>query len=130
VSALSDCMAVLRVWGETPGKVERWNPHSHKREDLWGFVDLISVGEFTIRFIQVFDERHGSRRNQHLDKILTGPMRHVVEQLLKNYASVELWGLRKSTRKGKFFHRSVLKLTLEGDIRVIEDDINMRGRTL
>jgi hypothetical protein len=36
-------LQLLRKEGWTVAVVEKWNPHSHIRQDLWGFADLIAM---------------------------------------------------------------------------------------
>lgn len=33
----------LREQGYLPAVVEKWNPHAHVRQDLFGFVDIVAV---------------------------------------------------------------------------------------
>ena len=37
-------LALLRAQGYTAEVVERWNPHSRTRHDLFGFVDILAIG--------------------------------------------------------------------------------------
>ncbi len=36
-------MEHLRKEGYLVWKVEFWNPHAHKRVDMWGFADLLAI---------------------------------------------------------------------------------------
>jgi hypothetical protein len=38
-------LALLRERGLTAAIVEHWNPFARIRQDLWGFVDILAIGE-------------------------------------------------------------------------------------
>ena len=40
-------MEHLRSLGYLVAKVERWNPHARKRQDLWNFVDILAIRPYT-----------------------------------------------------------------------------------
>jgi len=38
-------LALLRKAGYTVAITEHWNPHARRRVDLYGFVDILAIGE-------------------------------------------------------------------------------------
>ena len=52
----------LRRRGMTAAVVERWNPHAGIRQDLFGFVDVIGVGEEGTVAVQATSYAHVSER--------------------------------------------------------------------
>lgn len=45
-------LAMLREQGFTAEVVERWNPHTRTRHDLFGFADIIAVRKGEILLVQ------------------------------------------------------------------------------
>jgi len=44
VSPTQRSLSHLRDLGYLAGVVEKWNPHARKRQDLFGILDLVAVG--------------------------------------------------------------------------------------
>lgn len=104
---------VLRVMGEIPVVVEKWNPYARKHQDLYGFIDIVSTprGIGPLRLVQVFNEtKSGGERSRHLRKIYEDDeMRTVFYSLAANPGlSLEFWALKKSHRKGYYFLVTVM----------------------
>lgn len=57
---------MLRDQGWTVAIVEKWNPHVHIRQDLWGFADLLAFREDTVMLVQTTT---GNNVGKRLDKI-------------------------------------------------------------
>ena len=71
----------LRDQGYTCEITEHWNPHARIRQDLFGFVDLIALGENETLAIQTTSGDNVSKR---IDKIINHD----------NYAAVRAAGWR------------------------------------
>lgn len=67
-SLMQRTLAVLKEKGCLYQKTEVWNPFAHRRQDLFGFIDILAVYPDSVRpvGIQVCDK--GSV-NQHIEKI-------------------------------------------------------------
>ena len=57
----------LRKRGLTAAVVERWNPHAKIRQDLFGFIDVLAVGDDGVIAVQTTSNDHVSDR---LKKVL------------------------------------------------------------
>lgn len=126
-------LKVLRLMGEIPQVVERWNPYAKKHQDLFGFIDIVSTPRGKpgpLRMVQVFSELHGTgERARHLQKILADDtMRNALYSLAANPGViVETWALKRSVRRGYYFLVTVIGpgaapverywLTMEGEKR-------------
>jgi hypothetical protein len=45
-------LALMRKRGYLAAVVEKWNPHVKRRQDLFGFVDIIAVGDHEVVVVQ------------------------------------------------------------------------------
>ncbi|MGC2632571.1 MAG: hypothetical protein WA215_00010 [Candidatus Cybelea sp.] len=63
--ALQRSLAVLRKRGETCAITEKWNPHAHVRQDLFGFIDAVSLSPRFITAVQVVN----THLPEHIQKI-------------------------------------------------------------
>ena len=52
-SPLQRSMSWWREAGYLVAKTETWNPHAHKRQDLFGFADMLAIGHDQIIAVQV-----------------------------------------------------------------------------
>ena len=52
----------LRKRGYLAAVVEKWNPHAHIRQDLFGFIDVIGVGPLGTIGVQCTTKDHISDR--------------------------------------------------------------------
>jgi hypothetical protein len=76
--------------------VERWNPHAHIRQDLFGFIDMLVLdGLPGVLAVQVTSGDHVAER---IAKILSSP--YLVPWLASG-SRVEVWGYRKVGARGK-----------------------------
>ena len=92
-------MRLLRQEGCICGVVEKFNPYAGKfghREDLFGFIDVISLHPKGICGVQAC----GSDFQGHVRKILAN---EIAPEWLKSGGTIELWGWRKilKVRGGK-----------------------------
>ena len=85
----------LRNQGRICGSVEKWNPHVGPfgiRQDLFGFIDLISLD--TARGIIGVQCCAGSGFSAHIKKILEDRAQEAIEWL-RCTGKIEVWGWRK-----------------------------------
>lgn len=64
-SALERSMGLLRAEGYLVGKTEHWHAFAKKRMDLFGFIDLVALGNGKIVAVQVTK----NFLNEHITKI-------------------------------------------------------------
>jgi hypothetical protein len=84
VSPIQRTLQWLREHGYEPAKTEHWNHFARRRQDLFGFVDVLAVNENDLLAIQTSD---GAHHAEHLAKILESK----AARLLAHYAQVEIW---------------------------------------
>ena len=60
-------LQALRERGYSVEMVEHYNYFSHRRKDLWGFIDILAIKENSVLAVQVAKEM--SEKNPHLEKI-------------------------------------------------------------
>ncbi len=69
-------MKLLRDEGLMVAVVEKWNPHAKIRQDLFGFVDLLALGEDQTIAVQVCRRADiATRRNKIADHENVGAVR-------------------------------------------------------
>jgi len=74
----------MRKRGYLAAVVEHWNPHAEIRQDLFGFVDVLAVGENEVVAIQTTtlhnapDRLRKIREHENLAAVLRGGVRVVV----------------------------------------------------
>jgi hypothetical protein len=89
-------LARARQLGFTCGIVEKWNPHAHVRQDLFGFADILAMREGCgLIAIQTTSDDH---RADHRAKILAEPRARL---WLECGNRVELWTWGKHGERGK-----------------------------
>lgn len=81
----------LREDGYTAEVVERWNPHARKRQDLWGFVDVIALRGTETLAIQATSATNVSSR---VTKIADSPL---VADVREAGWSIHVWGWAKKS---------------------------------
>lgn len=89
----------MRNEGRLCGSVEKWNPHVGPhgiRQDLFGFIDLISLDP--ARGIIGVQCCAGSGFSAHIRKILEERIQEAKEWLICG-GRVEVWGWRKIKKK-------------------------------
>lgn len=59
-------LKLLRDRGYTCAVVERWNAHAKIRQDLFGFIDVLAIGEDEVIGVQAC---HASDVSKRIDKI-------------------------------------------------------------
>lgn len=91
-------LAELRKRDILAGVTEKWNPHAHIRQDLWGFVDIIAVepdGDTVGIQTTVM-----TGRNAHLAKMRKGStLNNAIRFLQGKNTRIELWLWRKLKEK-------------------------------
>lgn len=114
-------LCALRSEGRVCEVVERWNPYAKRRQDLLGFIDVISVDEQRgIVGIQCFSTDWAA----HVRKIREEKAREATAWLQAG-GKIELWGWRalKMKRGGErkvFKPRIGVVLLVDGDLVVRE----------
>jgi hypothetical protein len=89
-------LAWLREHGYEAAKTEHWNHFAKRKQDLYGFIDVLAVSEHHLLAIQVTDDAH---RSEHERKVLNNK----VARLLVYHMDIELWswGLKLTRAKRK-----------------------------
>lgn len=87
-------LAYLRKLGHTAVVVERWNPHAHIRQDLFGFIDVLSVNGSKVCGWQATSGDHVAHR---LEKMAGHPNFPAVSEAI----SLFVIGWRKVGERGK-----------------------------
>ena len=89
-------LAYLRQHGYEAVKTEHWNHYAKKRQDLFGFIDVLAVNDAHLLAIQTTD---GSHHAEHVDKVMAMP----VARILVYHMDIEVWSwslrLTGQTRK-------------------------------
>ncbi len=97
----------LKETGEIPGIVERWNGWAGIRQDLHGFIDLISFHPGGCRIIQATDM---DGKQAHIEKIVSNRYAQQICKWDKN--PIELWcwrKVKKQNSEGKRGRQSIWK---------------------
>ena len=102
---MSRTLALLREEGWTCEKTERWNPHAHIRQDLFGFIDVLAFkapasfmqlltppGLGQLLAIQVMSEDTGGHVGSHLAKMRSLP---AAMEWVRSGFPLELWSWAK-----------------------------------
>ncbi len=85
----------LKAMGAVSQIVEHWNPHAFKKQDLFGFIDIIAlIGPNTIGIQVTTGDHHAERR----EKILAIPE---ARAWLVAGNMIEVWSYSKRGAKGK-----------------------------
>ena len=90
-------LAHLKELGYAAEVVERWNQYARVRQDLFGYIDVVALGD-TILAVQATSTGVSSRVNKilELDK-----ENGVVRRWLEAGGEVEVWGWAKRRSKAK-----------------------------
>jgi hypothetical protein len=108
-SPTSRALQQLRKDGWLPAVVEKWNPGARVRQDLFGFIDIVAIGNQTgVLGIQVTTTAHMAER---YTKIITPkPDRAASPSFIWLYCgnTLEIWGYAKRGPRGQ---RKVWTLT-------------------
>lgn len=90
-SPTSRTLKALRAAGWRAAVVERWNPHAHIRQDLFGVVDVLAVREGETLAVQATTGDHVAHRvNKIADADATADIRAAGWRF-------EVWGWRKNS---------------------------------
>jgi hypothetical protein len=91
------------------GVVEKWNPHVKIRQDLWGMIDIVEVGEGG-RFIG-HQPTSNDNVSKHIDKLRRA--KHYVK-VLQDGGRLFVWGWAKKGGRGerKLWTSRTIEMTL------------------
>ena len=67
MSPTARTLAYCRAQGWICGVVEKWNPHARIRQDLFGFIDIVAVGNYAITGIQATSTPNMSARVKKIE---------------------------------------------------------------
>jgi len=103
-------LALCRRMGWLAQKVEHWNPWAKRRQDLFGFADILAIvpGQSGCLLIQVTAQYHAQQRQQKILQ-LEKQLRIILEA--GNQVQVWCWNRQKRTWQLK---RYQLRLTDQG----------------
>jgi len=87
-------LAWLREHGYQAQKTEQWNHYARKRQDLFGFIDVLAVSDHELLAIQV---SHEDRHADHVKKVMALP----VARDLAFHMNVEVWSWGKRGARGE-----------------------------
>lgn len=91
-------LAELRKLGFTAAVVEKWNPHAHIRQDLFGCIDIIAVFPgFGILAVQATSGEGGNHAARRAKAISEPRLR----KWLESGGRFEVWSFRKAGERGK-----------------------------
>lgn len=91
-------MQRCRGLGWIPGVVERWLPYTQRRQDLFGFVDLVVIADGRVKFLQVST---GSNMGARIEKIITEHRETAMRLAQCDGADLEVWAWRQLRGKGR-----------------------------
>lgn len=97
-SPTQNSLKFLRDAGYRVAVVERWNAQAHKRQDLFGFVDLLAIGHGETLAVQTTSLSNISKR---ANKILDDEHRPALLDLLASGWKVHVHGWHKEGRLWK-----------------------------
>ena len=118
----------LRENGYQAQKTEHWNHFAKRRQDLFGFIDVLAVNDHHLLAIQTSD---GAHHAEHIKKILENPVAH----LLVYHMDIQVWSwelqLTGEKRKdGKLNRKKEMKLRQEAlTARLLPKKSLMRRKT-
>lgn len=82
-------LALLRKEGYTAAVVERWNSHARIRQDLFGIVDVLALGDGVVLGVQATSDSNVAARVTKISEHENTPA------LRKAGIRLEVWGWRK-----------------------------------
>jgi len=93
--------------------VERWIPQAKRRQDLFGFIDIVAIGERSIVAIQAYTCGHG----RHLQRIMEDEStRAAAVAWLRAGGSIELWWWRRLRRRNRrVWKPRIIRVVMTGD---------------
>lgn len=87
-------LALLRAQGWRPEVVEKWNPYARIRQDLFGCLDILALGDGVVLGVQACSGTDTAKRVAKLRAAAALP------DLQRAGIRVEVWGWRKLKREG------------------------------
>lgn len=78
-------LKTLRELGYTVQVTEKWNPWARRRQDLFGFVDVLCLGDHEILGVQCTTM---ANKSAHLKKMLEHPNK---DAWIRSGAKLQLW---------------------------------------
>lgn len=91
-------LADLRKLGFTAGVVEKWNPHAHIRQDLFGCIDIVAVFPgFGVLGVQATSGEGGNHAARRAKSIAEPRLR----KWLEAGGRFEVWSYRKAGASGE-----------------------------
>jgi hypothetical protein len=105
-------LKLLRDEGCTVALVERWNAFARKRQDLFGFIDLVALNGDGITGVQTTTAQNLAAR---VSKILAEPQ---AKEWLLAGGLIEVHGWRKGGPRGKRKRWVVVRQTNGTSLRV------------
>jgi hypothetical protein len=88
-------LAECRKRGWVAQVVERWNPHAHIRQDLFGVIDIVALTDTGIMAIQACS---GTDHAKRLAKVLAEPR---TKRWLGSGGAFEVWSWSLKGARGK-----------------------------
>lgn len=100
-SPTSRTLKRLRKDGWTAAVTERWNPHAHIRQDLFGFIDVLAI--HPERGTLAIQATSGSNLSKRVAKIRAEANALIWLHAGRGYHQIEVWAWRKLKvkRRGK-----------------------------
>ncbi len=90
-------LAKLKADGYTAQVVEKWNPHSKTRLDLFGIIDIIAISAESAKILGI-QATSGSNVSARMKKALAEPR---LATWLMSGGEFEVWGWAKQGPRGK-----------------------------
>ena len=82
-------LSALRKEGWLPDVVEKWIPQARRRKDLYGFIDVLAVGEGGVLGVQACAYCDVSKRVKKIEE------HENVGAVRKGGIAIQVWGWRK-----------------------------------
>jgi hypothetical protein len=88
-------MELCRRVGWIPERTEHWNPFSHTKHDLYGFIDVLAMTDTGFIGIQATSKSNISARETKIRKECTVN----AKRFLESGGRIEVWGWYKSKNR-------------------------------
>lgn len=110
-------LELVRSQGFTAAVVERWNPHARIRQDLFGCLDVLAIGNGRIVGIQATASAVATR----LEKIRNEPK---AREWLGAGGLIEVhgWTLKGKAGKRKTYQVRIVRVWLDGEAFMTSED--------
>lgn len=95
-------LVYARKMGWSAAVVERWNAHAKIRQDLFGVVDLIVLGDGIGIFVQATTGAHHAKRMEKISLLLSAntPNATALRRWLRMGHYLEVWSWSKAGARG------------------------------